>query len=558
MGGSFMGGDLNELLAYSTGKIAWIRDKWLGIFYYSLVALVVLWVVFGQIFWHNEDFIHKDVHGVARMWVSHPTLGQCDPVFPSCKSNYKSLLELPYCNEYAGDGKHPESRSCKYMGKNSIAPLGEVVEQLFIPTAMEMITERKSCEPSPSNGYLCENEYEELPGSDCGPKGYRCQTRGNKTGQYFYVADVESFWIQFTSSYDRKGIQGTSLEHRGFYYECEGGQDLRPGVRSWTQRLADDAGQGGSCPTKFLRRQLPCKPGIDCYEDNERVWIPMPVASPEELREIGDLASGAVTEQNAQLARDRPRALRHRSGTAVAKPQRQAGGAVSFSDGLFTRAGPGARSPTAYQESSGDMFQLGRLLKLAGVSSLDDLRNPDGWTGRQSGTVLEVNIEYNNLYRIVSNLGFREVEYTYRVREMPMPYVSRQVLSVVQPADYPLTRSYEVHHGVLVIFTVGGEFGIFSLTFLLLMLATAFALISSANAITDFVAMYVHPRRANYFHLKYEVSPDFSNLWRCEVCGFYNHANDGQCQGRQRWQGREHDVCGAAQPAKGQAGGAPA
>lgn len=204
-----------------------------------------------------------------------------------------------------------------------------------------------------------------------------------------------------------------------------------------------------------------------------------------------------------------------------------------------------------YSTFLGDTFTLGKLLQLAGVASLDDLRNRDGWTGRQSGTVLEVQVVYNNMYRLLSNFGYTAVEYTYKVRELPMAYVSRQVLAPVQPAEYPAVRDYEVQYGIVLWFRVAGTFGNFHLLYLMVMLTAAFALVAVAGGITDLVAIYAHPRRKNYFQLKYEVSPDFDRMWCCKECGFYNHDRETTCRGVDRWETADDEhtsECGAARP----------
>merc|ERR1719223_100402 len=105
------------------------------------------------------------------------------------------------------------------------------------------------------------------------------------------------------------------------------------------------------------------------------------------------------------------------------------------------------------------------------------------------------------------------------------------MLAQEQPADYPKTRKYEIRHGVMVWFKVSGTFGVFNVVYLLLMLVTAFALFATATTITDLFSLYVHPRKDNFFHLKYEVSTDFSDTWTCEHCGYSNWPDTLVCEG---------------------------
>lgn len=205
-------------------------------------------------------------------------------------------------------------------------------------------------------------------------------------------------------------------------------------------------------------------------------------------------------------------------------------------------------APDQYTSAWGDSFKLGRLLQLAGIN-LDHDRNLDKWSTRQAGTVLEVRVVYNNLYPILSSFGYRDVEYNMEVRELPMPYVSNIQLADVQPDDYPASRVYEVRHGILIWFKVSGTFGFFNVVYLLLMLTTAFALAASAISITDAFSIYLHPRKNNFFHLKYEVTPDFSEMWQCEKCGYQNAPDATTCSGVERWLSRDEVApCGAPKP----------
>lgn len=188
------------------------------------------------------------------------------------------------------------------------------------------------------------------------------------------------------------------------------------------------------------------------------------------------------------------------------------------------------RQPDMYTSMWGDMFKVKKLFEIAGVD-LDHDVNADLWTSRQSGTVIEVRAVYNNLHMFWSSFGYMEVEYHYEVTELPMPYTSRIQLAEVQPDNFPEERIYERRHGVLVWFKVAGTFGDFNIVYLLLMLVTASALISTASTVTDWVCLHLHPRKDNFFHLKYDVSPDFSDMWQCNECKFWNWEEVDRCQG---------------------------
>merc|ERR1719197_1739924 len=99
------------------------------------------------------------------------------------------------------------------------------------------------------------------------------------------------------------------------------------------------------------------------------------------------------------------------------------------------------------------------------------------------------------MYPLKSSFGYKEVEYHYEDLELMLPYVSRWQLSTVQPPDYPASRRYEVRYGVHINFVVAGSFGFFNLLYFLLNFTAGFALLASATTVTDFISLYIHPRR---------------------------------------------------------------
>jgi len=187
-------------------------------------------------------------------------------------------------------------------------------------------------------------------------------------------------------------------------------------------------------------------------------------------------------------------------------------------------------------------------MELAGLD-LDKHINMDGMSARMAGSIIEVEATYNNLQQFLSSFGLSQVRYTYRVKERKLPYVSKESLHPNQPADYPKHRRYIVQHGILLDFRVGGEFGFFSIVYLLIMLTTSLALLATAHKVTDLTALYLHPRRNNYFHQKFDVSPDFSDMWECNVCGYYNMHSQPSCRGLERYMcAAETPECGAPKP----------
>merc|ERR1719183_701715 len=153
-----------------------------------------------------------------------------------------------------------------------------------------------------------------------------------------------------------------------------------------------------------------------------------------------------------------------------------------------------------------------------------------------AGTIIKITVEYSNMERVLSSFGLSKVRYTYKVKEKKLPYMSREFLAAVQPPEYPERRHYVVQHGILLVFSVEGEFGFFNIVHVLIVLTTALTLVGAAHRMTDNLSIYLHPRKENYFHLKYEVSPDFSTMWECPKCGYFNSFRDENCKGIPLWE----------------------
>lgn len=199
------GKNLNDILAYTTSKQVTIHDRHLGCLYYSWVILVLCWVVAFQIFYGNNHYQLRDVHGSTRLTIQQPTKG-CNPNKPDCEDNLTPLSELPYCDVYQGktEGKGPKhKRKCIYSDQHELLPGGMLQGKMFVPTRIDAMTETKHCTPKASNGFKCSKMW---------------MMRENQENTY--VADIEDYTVMIVSSYYRGQLSGTSTDHQGFYYEC--------------------------------------------------------------------------------------------------------------------------------------------------------------------------------------------------------------------------------------------------------------------------------------------------------------------------------------------------
>jgi len=543
---TMFGMDTDDVLAYTTPKVAYIRDRYVGFLYYMLILIAMSWVIGGQVLWRNEHFMLKDVKGIPRMFFSHPTINQCDANSHNCMSDYKKLSQLPYCMEHDGGAEVSHPAHCKYADKHTMFVDGTVGSQVFIPTSAVVIEEEQDCQPSEENKYSCRNEYKK---EAWGGKGYYF----NETNMQ-YFANIEDFTVQFTSTYHREHIAGTSLDHPGFYLKCFDDEHEVEEL-TWKERLNM---RDKVCKDE-RRVKIECMPGMACEKGG--------------LKTIKDLKiDGKKLQEEEQKLEKQLRKLKTGGESGLdsmdeyepgddafvqipgvitsRKSLRSRQAALVSEDEQSTPSGLQAKrlTPDVFASTWGDTFKVGKLMELAGLD-LDRHLNMDGMSARMAGSILEVEATYSNLRRLLSSFGMSQVQYTYRVRERKLPYVSRESLHPDQPADYPKHRRYLVQHGILLDFKVGGEFGFFSIVYLLIMLTTSLALLATAHKVTDLSALYLHPRRNNYFHQKFDVSPDFSDMWHCKVCGYYNPQKDETCKGLDMWMcASETEACGAARP----------
>jgi len=501
--------DTDEILAFTTTKTVWIRDRELGLGYWIALVCIVVWILFGQILYRNEHFAHKDVQGLARIWYSHPTAKGCNANTEDCEASFRIASELDYCYENP-DSTAAKKAKCTLADKRTLSPMGDIDNKVFLPTSVRWITEKQVCDLASEDHKTCTSEYEQVD-----------------DGEAMFYGDVENFVVQVVSSYQRDSISGTSLDHQGYTFECN--EYPRPEFRDWKQRTAAKRRtRGERCGSKIQRNPIDCLPGEVCSRQESQL--------PEVLRSIVTSSSDAAPEAEAlgdlnDLNKGRP-SERQRKRRELEQHKLAEG----RSNGL-----------DMFADSWGDGFKLKKLLQLADID-LDLHHNAHGESVREAGTVIEIEAMYNNIYRIGSSFGYQPVEYTYRVSERIMPYLSSEYLAIEQPPDYPKTRRYAVQHGILIVFKVTGQFGFFNIVYFFLMLATSLAMVATAARVTDLISIYFAPRKRNYFHLKYDVSPDFSDCWECK-CGFMNEKHVLRCMGHDLWtSAKDTALCGKQRP----------
>jgi len=257
-----------------------------------------------------------------------------------------------------------------------------------------------------------------------------------------YVADIEDYTMLFVHSYFRGDIMGNSLYHQGYFEECR-------------DPKTDKIIATRPCKGKLSLRPIHCITG-DCLYDAR--------AAPPAFVFRG--AKRRYHKHQFSLAAD----------------------------------GPG----DVFAIGSGDVFKLSKVLELAGID-LDLKFNKGDEPYRESGTVVEVQVDYNNLHHWSSTFGDLDVGYVYRVIERPMEEMKTEMFAQKQPDDFPTHRWIENRHGILMRVRVGGTFGYFNIVYLLVMLTTSLALLAGAQKVVDLLALYCLKRREEYRRFKYKV-----------------------------------------------------
>jgi hypothetical protein len=385
--------------------------------------------------------------------------------------------------------------------------------------------------------------------------------------QFYFVADTKHFTIQFTSSYEQGEVHGTSLDHPAYYEVCDARVRAANSTHDWADRLQHSESATAQCAEGNVRKvKLPCQEGVACRQRRDFDFMydtganHVVKTADDSIKGLKDIVKNPTSRKKGQAKK--PEFLQHHLGVSSLLGHHQSPNASQLSSSSSStsaqKVSPERKwgrdksddhdADGQYASAYGDVFTLQRLMELAGAD-LENSFNMDGWSTRESGSVLEVSIVYSNLHRFFSSFGYKEVNYQYRVKELPLPYVSRRGLAQVQPADYPETRRYEIRHGIMIWFRVVGQFGNFQVTYLLIYLVTAFALIGAAGSVTDLIAIYVHKRKNNYFNLKYDISGDFSKMWQCPKCEYWNSKIHATCQQYAMWENSEEaQRCGEPQP----------
>eukprot|EP00929_Paragymnodinium_shiwhaense_P118749 TRINITY_DN90666_c0_g1_i1.p1 TRINITY_DN90666_c0_g1~~TRINITY_DN90666_c0_g1_i1.p1 ORF type:complete len:495 (-),score=134.10 TRINITY_DN90666_c0_g1_i1:53-1537(-) len=466
-----MGFFLDDIFAYETQKIVRIRDRRLGFTYLGLVLLIILYVVGFQIFYDNGHFLRKDVFGTARMTIQQPTKKGCNPNDPDCDSDYPALTELPYCSVYNGttDNAPKYKRKCIFADQHTLMPFGMLKGEMLVPTRIDTMAEFKECNPGPENGYTCLTEY-----------------RAPKKQEVVYVADIEKYTVLVSHSYKRSYISGNNAHHQGFLQKCvEEEQDDDDKIAKATKNIGRTFKGRKECEGKLVYEPIECiVPGKCLFKKEDK----------------SDQKKNEFMQKNKAAKHHRRHGHPEQDHIQLAAESLEAFSEDTTSPGELVKGG-------LFAIADGDIFSVQKLLELSGLN-LDDTFNRAGEPLREAGTVIEIEAIYNNLHPIWSSFGNMDVGYHYKVSQRPMEEMKTELFAAHQP-NFPDERIIENRHGLYIVVKIGGEFGFFSVVYLLVMLTTALGLIGVAVLLTDKIALYLMAAKEEYRGRKYEESQRF-------------------------------------------------
>jgi len=158
------------------------------------------------------------------------------------------------------------------------------------------------------------------------------------------------------------------------------------------------------------------------------------------------------------------------------------------------------------------IFSISTLYAMAGRKLDDwwfDNSSKVNKTTRQRGTVLVVDIHYNNLKPWTFFTPQNPPEYEISVTSRPVE--KYKYMQAIEGAGK--SRQLKVAYGTLVIVQSSGTIGVFRMIHMLIVLSTSMGLLAVASVMTDLLAIYVLPLKDEYSKAKYQDTADFHDLY---------------------------------------------
>lgn len=502
------GQDPDELLQYHTPKIVVVKDAKLGCLLLSLKLAIFCYIFIWTILYQGSHLEKTDIEGVFRVTLRHPTKDLCDPFLIGCEANFTPMSALPYCSESGTEyttpgGQEANKRPCQfwdYVESGMPADGG-----IFVPTRVRRFHQLRGCVPSEANGWQCNDNGKVLYNFEDVAHGGLQTTGGEQTAEAaplydIYVGDVEHFTILLDHGIrDAKGLQENDFSMNGDWLDCP----------------------SAATPSKECKRHRVVCGHSECPDDSVSVGGAGAEAMKAEQQEALSGAS-ALLGSRQRLG---SRRLRPPEGMRV-RPQPGQHGHLDVEDIAvdgpsvgFQRSGYGLL-PGSFEgfpvaaNRIGDIFDLGSVIKMAGLSMDDMAGSGARGTRRENGMVLVIQIEYTNTH-ISSWLGLRITPFS----EPPHPTYTYRVFTTAASA-YQMTKTFNdpadssriirVYNGLRIVVEQTGQMANWSIAKFLVTLTTALGMLAVATTLTELIMLNLLQKKDQYKNTKFYETEDMN------------------------------------------------
>jgi len=184
-------------ISYETVKYVSIQDSRLGLLRYLLLLAIVVYVGVFEMWAFGGWLTASPVVGVVRFSLQQPTVNGCDPAEDeSCRNDFQSLDQLPYCTQ---------STNSSYQGSVYSCEIYEAINaQMVTEKSMVVLTRASTAQQT----------------LVCGPLNMTCprtyETAGGDNHK-FYIAQSEAFTVLLDHAVTASKI---CREHSGRSYAC--------------------------------------------------------------------------------------------------------------------------------------------------------------------------------------------------------------------------------------------------------------------------------------------------------------------------------------------------
>jgi len=488
--GISMLGNLNETFAYQTPKVVVLKDAKLGLLRLGLVATIFMYIFVYNVLYQGVHLAEKDINGVYRIALKHPTMNTCDVLDAGCMTNFTPMSQLDYCKQatelpfWSSEGHLQQKLECQLW--DSIETGMPVDEGLFIPTRIRRYDQIRSCEPSLANDWACNGvPYDYLTAE--GTAQNRSQGQAPQPVYDIFVNDIDHFTLEIDHQFKVIGeFQGDDHQLHGEMLRCPSNNSFMHECTRWEIPCSQEL--GATCPENFIA------PGHK-REKNRQLSRDKGMSGVGPFNEDHKDKKDKFMQMSSATRGSSKRALRSQASLSVSDETGR---------NFARRSGLPAGEPVV-SVKRGDLFEIASLMQFANTT-LDD----EGWdpetTYRHRGLVLVIYIEYKNRPSTWGGLkvlpwSTPELWYTYHV-SMRAAYQYKVQKTFDDPAD--VHRSVREYNGIRVVVEQGGKYVMFEMAHFLIVMTAAMGLLAVATTVTEMAMIYVMDRKDDYYKRKFQ------------------------------------------------------